>query len=249
MLNTRLSAAVLVTFGEQGGRFEPPFPSLVSLDRFAPTLGGELRRELVPRDGWGLPLKALLIDPETFLLISFGADGVADTDYVKVWSLGGGFDDDASIDSFSQDRDFVYFNGEFIRRPHAPESADKRALSDVRAIGTAIESFAVDNETYPGPTSGLQPIDAVAGQLEPIYIRTLPRVDPWGQPYRVCSDGEAYVIVSSGLNRTLEADYEVASGLVSEIAAPRARTVQADDIVFVDGQFARWPAGVDPDNP
>ena len=46
-----------------------------------------------------------------------------------------------------------------------------------------VESFSVDWNVYPGPVA---PIDAVARIetiLEPPYIRSLPKVDPWGDPF------------------------------------------------------------------
>src|SRR6185295_6742843 len=54
----------------------------------------------------------------------------------------------------------------------------KRTLADIRTIGTAIEAYAVDTNVY--PLSGDLP--ALAAVLEPVYIRTLPRKDGWGNP-------------------------------------------------------------------
>jgi hypothetical protein len=250
MLNMRLSAAVLATFEEQGGRFPEPFPRLVGLERLAPALGSELRREFAPRDGWGQPLRMLLADPEIYLLISFGADGRPDLDYAELFASGGrrGGNADAP-DPSSPDRDIVFSRGEFVQRPEAPASPAKRAMADLRSIGTAIESFAVDNDVYPGPTSGLTPIGVFVDDLEPSYIRTLPRLDPWGHPYLVNSDGKAYVVVSAGADGALELAYDDPSTVAPERRGLMVTTDDNADIVFVNGQFVRWPAEGSPGTP
>jgi hypothetical protein len=244
MLNMRLSGAVLATFQEQGGRFPEPFPRLVSLERLAPSLGSEFRRELAPRDGWAQPLSVLIADPETYWLISFGADGRPDLDYADLLGSGGRRGRDAETpDPSSPDRDFVFSRGDFLQRPEPPASPTKRAMADLRSIGTAIESFAVDNDVYPGPTAGLVTIDAIAGTLEPIYIKAVPRVDPWGHPYLVSSDGKAYVVVSGGADGALELAYDNPPNLGAEVSALPASVDESADLVFFSGQFVRWPAG------
>ena len=46
----------------------------------------------------------------------------------------------------------------------------KRTMADLRSIGTAIESYSIDNNVYPaaGSMGALQPL------IEPLYIRTMP---------------------------------------------------------------------------
>jgi hypothetical protein len=53
-------------------------------------------------------------------------------------------------------------------------------MVDLRAVGTAIESYSVDFSHYLAATDGVQPTDTAASELEPFYIRHLPRTDPWG---------------------------------------------------------------------
>ena len=47
----------------------------------------------------------------------------------------------------------------------------KRTMADMRAIGTAVEAFAVDNNRYPDSAS---PVSNITDDLEPIYIKKLP---------------------------------------------------------------------------
>jgi hypothetical protein len=242
VLNIRLSAAVLATFAERGGKFSPPFPQVVSLDSMGSTLGAELRRDLAPRDGWGHAIKILVADPKSYSLISFGADGSPDASYGKVRQPQQ-TRNDAPPDPASRDRDFIFAGGRFVQRPHAAAPASKRALADLRSIGTAIESFGVDNDDYPGPTGGLQPIDTMAAGLEPEYIKTLPRVDPWGRPYLVSSDGASYLLVSAGADGLLDAPYSDPEDTLKTLGRAQANADDDGDIVFADGQFLRWPPG------
>jgi hypothetical protein len=54
----------------------------------------------------------------------------------------------------------------------------KVTLADMRAIGTVVETYAVDNNEYP-PAKDIVDLKAY---VEPIYIDSLPQFDSWGQP-------------------------------------------------------------------
>ena len=56
----------------------------------------------------------------------------------------------------------------------------KRTMGDMRTIATAVESYAIDHRAYPagGPT-----VDAIREFLEPTYIKQLPTLDGWNNPY------------------------------------------------------------------
>jgi general secretion pathway protein G len=113
----------------------------------------------------------------------------------------------------------------------------KRTMADMRSIGTAMESYAIDNNRYPGPTDGWQGVGAIEESLEPLYIRILPARDGWENPFLIWSDGSSYKIVSPGKGGIVDGDYsgEVAGGATSNFTA---------DIVFINGQFVQWPEGV-----
>jgi general secretion pathway protein G len=111
----------------------------------------------------------------------------------------------------------------------------KRTMADMSSIATAMESYAIDNNSYPA-TEGWQPAGVLKGALEPVYIRTLPQVDGWENRILVLSDGTNYTIVSQGKDGALDGDWagEFATG---------PTTAFTHDIVFQNGQFAKWPEG------
>ena len=106
----------------------------------------------------------------------------------------------------------------------------KRTMADVRSIGTAIESYAVDNNRY---VKGLTAANA-AGYLTPIYMKTLPGTDGWQNAWVMASDtnGTTYTVTSW-----------TKDGITDGTATGGMTTDFNCDIVFRDGQFFRWPQG------
>src|SRR6266496_4024960 len=49
----------------------------------------------------------------------------------------------------------------------------KRTMADMRSIGTAVESYAVDNNVYPPATDA----NALRNAVQPIYIKSMPTAD------------------------------------------------------------------------
>ncbi|HEX6850712.1 MAG TPA: type II secretion system protein GspG [Candidatus Polarisedimenticolaceae bacterium] len=115
----------------------------------------------------------------------------------------------------------------------------KRTMADLRSIGTAIESFAVDHDAYPVLDGGFVPVGALKAQLEPTYITAIPEQDGWGHPVLVRSDGRSYVLVSAGKDGTPDVP-DFAYGETD--LAPT--TTFLSDIVFSNGTFVRYPDGV-----
>jgi len=235
LLNVRLAGSVLQTYSDTGAVFPEPYGKLASLDSLKPLLGSELRRELATRDGWGRPLRVLVTDAKHTIIISYGADGVPDMAYEKLTESDGRPSED--LDPTSTDRDTIAIGGIIVQQPRKPVTLSRQASADIRTIGTAIESFAVDNDRYPGPTGGMQPVDVLVNDLEPIYIKQLPREDPWHRPYYVWSDGTQYVVVSGGADGLLDRSYPE----VESLEKGQATTDEGADIVFLNGQFVRWP--------
>lgn len=110
----------------------------------------------------------------------------------------------------------------------------KRTMADMRSIGTAVESYSIDNNAYPVATD----MDTLKGIVEPVYIRSLPTVDGWGNPFLYWSDGASYRIVSRGKDGAEDQDW-------SEANPDSAVGTQSfnNDIVFVDGLFVVYPEG------
>jgi type II secretion system protein G len=116
----------------------------------------------------------------------------------------------------------------------------KRSMSDMRSLATAIESYAVDNNNYPQANAcatGLYTTTSVTlatdsfSRLSPTYIAQPPRTDGWSRFYKYGSDGTSYVIASGGRDTTT--------------AAPTCGTTTNfnNDIYYSNGTFIQWPEG------
>jgi type II secretion system protein G len=105
----------------------------------------------------------------------------------------------------------------------------KRTMADMRSIGTAVESFAVDNNVYP--------VAATPAILKPIiengaYMKTMPSVDGWQNAFLVDSATTGYTLQSPG-------KLGVNNGCVSGTLT----TLFTADICFQNGQFIQYPNG------
>ncbi len=81
------------------------------------------------------------------------------------------------------------------------KSKQKGTMDEMKAIGTAIESYMTDWYIAPG-SSGQ--ISGIAQYLEPFHIKKLPRQDKWGGDYLYTKGGtgnDLYTIQSTGKNR------------------------------------------------
>ena len=103
----------------------------------------------------------------------------------------------------------------------------KRTMADLRSVGTAVESYAVDNNVYPVASSAATLLTSV----QPIYIKTMPTLDGWSNTFVVESATTLYTIYSTGKD-----------GSGSTCTAGTTSTFN-DEICFINGQFLRYPAG------
>jgi general secretion pathway protein G len=119
----------------------------------------------------------------------------------------------------------------------------KRTMSDMRAVATAIESYAVDNNYYPAAacnaglfTNGTANVLNLSSftNLQPTYIAQVPRQDGWGRFMRYAIDGASnnYRLESGGRDGSF-------SGTVN----CGTTTDFNDDILYADGTFIQWPEG------
>jgi type II secretion system protein G len=121
----------------------------------------------------------------------------------------------------------------------------KRTMSDMRALATAIEAYAVDNSTYPAATAagscaaGIFTTTSVTlatqsfSNLSPTYIAQAPKIDGWGAflLYGSSIPNDAYVIASYGRDKSSSG---VACGTTTNFN---------DDIYYANGTFIQWPEG------
>ena len=125
----------------------------------------------------------------------------------------------------------------------------KRSMADLRSAGTAAEAYAVDFNHYPAAAaytlpSGLSlpgagatfgaPGSGFNAQVTPTYIRLLPLVDGW----------QSYFLYTNGANQQHYAMTSNGKDGAVQTSPPYGETTDFNnDIIFVDGQFAQYPAG------
>ncbi len=86
--------------------------------------------------------------------------------------------------------------------PNQDKAMVQKAKADIAVLGQAMETYRLDNLTYPEASIGLQalvnPPSAVGARTEG-YIRKLPN-DPWNRPYQYSNPGRngAFDVYSLG---------------------------------------------------
>ena len=108
----------------------------------------------------------------------------------------------------------------------------KRTMADVRSIGTAVESYAIDNNFYPTETD-INTLASAADSVAPIYIKVLPLQDGWRNDFYVSSTTVGYTLASGGKD----------GGGLTGVTWGATQGFNYP-IVFINGQFAAWPEGV-----
>jgi type II secretion system protein G len=115
----------------------------------------------------------------------------------------------------------------------------KRTMSDMRSIGTAVESYQIDSNFYPTGTGDLTAASTAGQTLAPVYIRVLPEKDGWQSFFQYDSDTFEYTITSYGKG---------GAGGGGETCQgppwPSLTSLFIDDICFVNGQFTQYPEGM-----
>lgn len=97
--------------------------------------------------------------------------------------------------------------------PNQDKAMVAKAKADVSTLSQAMESYRLDNMTYPSANEGLQALvtpPATAGSsARPGYIKKLPS-DPWGRPYQYANPGRngAFDVYSLGADGAPGGDNE-----------------------------------------
>jgi general secretion pathway protein G len=86
--------------------------------------------------------------------------------------------------------------------PNQDKAMVQKAKADIAVLGQAMETYRLDNLTYPDAGAGLQALvapPAGAGARAQGYIKKLPN-DPWNRPYQYSNPGRngAFDIYSLG---------------------------------------------------
>jgi len=118
-------------------------------------------------------------------------------------------------------------------------------VETIRTIAIAVESFAVDENRYPGPTDGAVDIVYLKAILIPQYLKAPDWDDGWNHRLRFKSDESHYVIVSYGSDGIPDHEDWGAGTydeerLNRELCGGTTRNGQRD-IVFMDGEFCQYP--------
>ena len=105
----------------------------------------------------------------------------------------------------------------------------KRTMADMRSIGEALEIYQIDYNEY--ITGGYSDVRT---HLDPNYMRNPPQWDAWNTvyDYKTWSDVQEYSLRSYGRDGNPDAG---TVGITHDFD---------DDIIFSNGQFTRWPEGV-----
>ena len=121
------------------------------------------------------------------------------------------------------------FIASMLNAAYLPTDAERArwTMSDFRTIATAAAAYKVDHGAYPAAKS----IDELQKLVQPIYVKSLPTRDAWGNALRYVSDGKVMTIVSAG-----------ADGAFNEASwGTPAKWMQSfsEDAVWTDGSFTR----------
>lgn len=203
------------------------------------TLPPEFGDRVIARDAWGHPVRiAVSAESRGLWLLSVGADGASNADVSSLADRRAEFGDDI----------VVSIDGEIF---HGPESTSKRmarTMASLRAIGAAVEAFAIYEHRLVAHQDGVVPVERLRGELEPTYVENLPTHDAWGHPLVYFSNGASYVIVSTGGDGRFEPELPMITSILlfPERLEVGSFSDPSGDLVFVHGEFLRWFEGVRP---
>jgi general secretion pathway protein G len=116
----------------------------------------------------------------------------------------------------------------------------KRSMSDMRTMATAVEAYAVDNNVYPsgqctGKFTAITTVlnDTSLKVLAPTYIANPVRRDGWSNffLYNTSSNNQEYGFRSRGRD-----------GSITGVTCITTTNFN-DDIVYSNGGFIQWPEG------
>ncbi|MFC2172212.1 prepilin-type N-terminal cleavage/methylation domain-containing protein [Acidobacteriota bacterium] len=108
----------------------------------------------------------------------------------------------------------------------------KRTMSDMRSVGTSVESYQVDNGFPVRDGTSRDDIVNIEIHLEPTYIKILPLDDAWKNRMHYYGVSDEYTIWSYGKDGGH--DGADAQGVTRSFAC---------DIIFANGQFVKYPEG------
>jgi hypothetical protein len=130
-----------------------------------------------------------------------------------------------------------------------PKDLVEAASADLRQLITALEAYSTDIDFLYAAVDAKR--EGTAADLEPtlvpIYLKSIPKIDPWGHPYRyVISDSRrSYVFYSAGPSGTLETNVK---GWIERLRHDQldesefAQSQPSTNLVYANGAFRFLPA-------
>lgn len=124
------------------------------------------------------------------------------------------------------------------------KARQRRSMSDMRGLATAVEAYAADLDRYPPAAAFTLPpglglptltLENARPYLQPTYMKTVPMSDGWNSwfLYGTTPSRSDYALLSAGQD-----------GVPQGTASFGPTTDFKDDIILVNGQFVQWPEGV-----
>ena len=241
-VDLRLIEALLVTHYDLTGKYPEPPEEALTIREFSRGCSKEISERLPRKDAWATPFMVVGSEEELFVA-SAGADRIHDA--IRFLSQGEEPPDGKSRTEMLGD-DIVLVvggGGEVINGAASMSLLQRRTMADLRSLGTAIESFSIDNNVYPVQDRDLLPVKLIKDALSPVYIRTAPLTDAWGNEFLMWGTEEEFVVMSLGADGQPDQYYGFVDGRGEVFPFKGATDDPADDIIFASGQFVQWPRG------
>jgi hypothetical protein len=108
----------------------------------------------------------------------------------------------------------------------------KASLDDMRAIGSVLDTFAIENDGYPAGDFA-----AMKSLVVPEYSATLPEKDVWGQTFVYVTDGTNYRLISGGADKRVD---DESRKIETSITRRQGATPEAD-IIIQNGVLVQSP--------
>lgn len=110
-------------------------------------------------------------------------------------------------------------------------------LQAVSSIVVSLDAYRTDHGAYPGSEGAFVDAQFLVAQLSPAYIRELPILDGWGNPFRYASDGTDVAVLSAGPDGNPDRAYP---GLDAFEPIEGA----GDDLVWSEGHLVICPESI-----
>ena len=176
MIDLKLMGTLFeVELESRGSRPAPP-TNPVTMREYSKGLSREIAKRVVRRDGWGKEFMVVTFQEQLFV-VSAGEDQIHDV--IRMLEKDGLPPEGIESEDVLGDDILLGPYGNVINGPLTIRDRQKHAMADLRSIGTAIESFSIDNNVYPRQDRDLLPVELIGHLLSPVYIRTFPVVDAW----------------------------------------------------------------------